>query len=155
MTYYWNYDSPLGKICIGEDGTGISNLFFGEREIPTSWKQERTPLLDRGFEQIQEYLAGTRKTFDLPLSLHGTPFQMADWNALQQIPYGQTRTYEQIAQALKNPKACRAVGMANNRNPVAVLIPCHRVVGKNGSLVGYAGGLEIKEALLSLEQKMK
>lgn len=89
----------------------------------------------------------------MPLSLEGTAFQRADWAALCEIPYGETRSYGQIAARLGNPKACRAVGMANHRNPVAVLVPCHRVVGKNGSLTGYAGGLDVKEGLLALEKR--
>ena len=98
-------------------------------------------------------MQGKRKEFDLPLSLHGTKFQIEDWKALQTIPYGETRSYQQIAEQLGNPKACRAVGMANHRNPIAVIIPCHRVIGKNGSLTGYAEGVEIKQALLELEHQ--
>ena len=106
-----------------------------------------------GQRELAEYFSGERRAFDLPLSLEGTAFQRADWAALCEIPYGETRSYGQIAARLGNPKACRAVGMANHRNPVAVLVPCHRVVGKNGSLTGYAGGLDVKEGLLALEKR--
>ena len=99
------------------------------------------------------FRSGERKSFDLPLSIKGTAFQMEDWRALQTIPYGETCSYEDIARKINRPKACRAVGMANHANPVSIIIPCHRVVGKNGSLTGYGGGLSIKEFLLELERK--
>ena len=101
--------------------------------------------------QLSEYFAGTRQEFTLPLSPKGTPFQQKVWAALQTIPYGQTRSYGEIARQIGSPKAARAVGMANHHNPIAILIPCHRVVGQNGALTGYAGGLERKKALLQLE----
>ena len=108
-------------------------------------------LTEQVFRQLDEYFAGTRRTFDVPFRLHGTPFQLAVWAALRQIPYGQTRSYKQIAEAIGRPAACRAVGMANNRNPLLLIIPCHRVIGADGSLTGYAGGLPMKQALLTLE----
>ena len=101
--------------------------------------------------QLLDYLAGNREYFELPLSPKGTPFQKKVWNALRAIPYGQTRSYRDIALAVDCPRGFRAVGMANNRNPIPILIPCHRVVGADGSLTGYAGGLELKRALLTLE----
>ncbi|MFB0954113.1 MAG: methylated-DNA--[protein]-cysteine S-methyltransferase, partial [Aeromonadaceae bacterium] len=103
-------------------------------------------------EQFGAYFAGERHAFDLPLSQHGTEFQLQVWRALVQIPYGQTRSYADIAQTIGNPKAVRAVGATNGRNPLAIIIPCHRVIGQNGSLTGYAGGLAIKQFLLTLEQ---
>jgi len=114
-----------------------------------------TPLLKRAGKQLMEYLAGERKEFDLPLALEGTEFQQAVWKALLSIPYGQTRSYSQIAASIGNPKACRAVGMANNRNPVAIIVPCHRVIGADGRLVGYGSGLDIKEKLLNLEKRFR
>ena len=102
-----------------------------------------TPLLREAAKQLNEYLAGKRKVFDLPLDPEGTQFQKAVWKALTGIPFGETRTYRNIAESVGNPKACRAVGMANNKNPIAILIPCHRVIGADGKLVGYAGGLDI------------
>ncbi len=101
--------------------------------------------------QLNEYFRGERKTFDLPLALCGTPFQLKVWEALQTIPYGDTRSYKEIAIQVGSPKGCRAVGMANNKNPIPIIIPCHRVVGGNGKLVGYAGGLDKKEYLLEVE----
>ena len=155
MISFWRYDSPLGIYTVAEDGEGICALFFGERPGKEKWTMQETPLLKRAAAQMAEYFSGARRSFDLPLSLKGTPFQMADWAALREIPYGQTRCYQQIAEQLGNPKACRAVGMANNRNPVAVIIPCHRVLGKDRKLVGYAGGLSVKQGLLALEQKYR
>ena len=101
--------------------------------------------------QLNEYFRGERKKFDLPLALCGTPFQLKVWEALQTIPYGETRSYKEIAIQVGSPKGCRAVGMANNKNPIPIIIPCHRVVGGNGKLVGYAGGLDKKEYLLEVE----
>lgn len=155
MISFWRYDSPLGIYTVAEDGEGICALFFGERPGKEKRTMQETPLLKRAAAQMAEYFSGARRSFDLPLSLKGTPFQMADWAALREIPYGQTRCYQQIAEQLGNPKACRAVGMANNRNPVAVIIPCHRALGKDGKLVGYAGGLSVKQGLLALEQKYR
>ena len=103
--------------------------------------------------QLEEYLAGERTEFDVPLCPRGTPFQQKVWQTLQTIPYGQTRSYGEIAEQIGRPKACRAVGMANHANPILVLIPCHRVVGKNGSLTGYTAGLELKQRLLELEKQ--
>ncbi|MFU0831916.1 MAG: Methylated-DNA--protein-cysteine methyltransferase [Oscillospiraceae bacterium] len=113
----------------------------------------RSPLTDRAAAEIQEYFIGKRKQFDLPLSPRGTEFQKRVWHALQSIPYGETRSYRQIAEQIGSPKAYRAVGMANNKNPIAILIPCHRVIGSDGSLIGYAAGLDIKSRLLALEQE--
>jgi len=106
-------------------------------------------------EQVNEYLDGQRKTFDFPFVLNGTYFQKRVWNALLDIPYGETRTYAQIAAAIDNPKAVRAVGLANGKNPIWIAVPCHRVIGTDGTLTGYAGGLEMKKALLELEQVYK
>lgn len=111
-----------------------------------------TSFTDMIYSQFAEYFAGRRKEFDFPYHLKGTPFQMKVWNALLTIPYGETRNYQDIAIAIGNPKACQAVGQAVHNNPIWIAIPCHRVVGKNGSLTGYAGGLELKEFLLNLEQ---
>ncbi len=155
MISFWRYGSPLGIYTVAEDGEGICALFFGERPGKEKRTMQETPLLKRAAAQMAEYFSGARRSFDLPLSLKGTTFQMADCAALREIPYGQTRCYQQIAEQLGNPKACRAVGMANNRNPVAVIIPCHRVLGKDGKLVGYAGGLSVKQGLLALEQKYR
>lgn len=163
MTKVWYYDSPVGKLGIAEDGIGICAIFFPGRETikeaqkakekKTPWAEEETPLIRNAWEQLQEYFAGSRKAFDLPLSLHGTAFQLADWAALRTIPYGETCSYGHIARLIGNEKASRAVGMANHNNPVSIVVPCHRVIGKNGKLVGYGGGLDIKAYLLELERK--
>jgi len=112
---------------------------------------EMTPLTQNVKRQLEEYFACNRKTFNFPYELAGTQFQESVWEALCEIPYGETRTYKEIAARIGNPKASRAVGMANNKNPIAIVIPCHRVIGTNGNLVGYAGGMEMKKYLLNLE----
>lgn len=112
---------------------------------------EDTTLLKEAKQQLSEYFNGTRTTFKLPLETSGTSFQQDVWNALQEIPYGQTRSYKQIAQAIHNPKAVRAIGGANNKNPIFIIIPCHRVIGADGSMVGFGGGIEVKKYLLELE----
>ena len=115
--------------------------------------EEADRLLLRAAAELDEYFAGRRRDFTLPLAPRGTAFQQAVWEALRSIPYGQTRTYAEIAQAVGKPRACRAVGMANHHNPIAILIPCHRVVGSDGSLTGYAAGVGIKAQLLALERR--
>lgn len=146
------YDSNIGKIGIAEDGQAITNIFF-EKEESVNFEVIETPLIKKAHKQLEEYITGKRKFFDLPIRPSGTEFQQKVWNALIDIPYGETRCYKDIAISIGNEKACRAVGMANNRNPISIIIPCHRVIGKNGKLVGYGGGLPIKEYLLKLEKK--
>lgn len=141
--------TPLGPVSITEeDGAIVGVEFSGGEETEIA-----SPLLKKAFEELEEYFAGARRTFDLPLRPRGTPFQRAVWDALLEIPYGQTRSYKDIALAVGRPKAYRAVGMANNRNPISVFIPCHRVIGAGGQLVGYGGGLDKKRYLLDLEKK--
>jgi methylated-DNA-[protein]-cysteine S-methyltransferase len=111
------------------------------------------PVIVETIGQLQEYFSGRRKQFTVPLRLEGTPFQKTVWEALQAIPYGKTVSYAEIAARIGNPKAFRAVGMANNRNPIAIIVPCHRVIGKNGALVGYASGIAFKQGLLDLERR--
>lgn len=118
----------------------------------TSSSEKRCAVSDKAFEQINEYFEGKRKTFDFLIKAEGTDFQKKVWRALCDIPYGETRSYKGIAQAVGSPKACRAVGMANNRNPISFAVPCHRVIGADGSLVGYGGGLELKQKLLEMER---
>lgn len=145
------YETKLGLIGITENGTAITNLFFCKDGMPTNLHLEETPLLMEAFQQLDEYLNGKRTVFTVPLAPEGTGFQRKVWDALQTIPYGETLSYKEIAEMIGNPKASRAVGMANNKNPIAIMIPCHRVIGANGQLVGYGGGLDIKEQLLKLE----
>jgi methylated-DNA-[protein]-cysteine S-methyltransferase len=140
----------LGPIKISEVDGFITELLFVKDTYEISDKQ-KTPLLEEAEKQIKEYLDGTSKRFDLPLAAKGTEFQKTVWEALQRIPYGETRSYKQIATMIGRPDASRAVGMANGKNPILILTPCHRVVGSDGKLTGYAAGLEIKEQLLELE----
>jgi len=159
MTYTYFYNFPIGKVGIaecdaGSSGAGaISHVFFDDTtNKPKNPEIKETPLIKKAAAQLQEYFDGKRTEFDLPLTLSGTDFQMAAWEALRAIPYGETRSYKDQATAIGNVKACRAVGMANNRNPISIIVPCHRVVGHNGKLVGYGGGLSTKEYLLELER---
>ncbi|MGI6615375.1 MAG: methylated-DNA--[protein]-cysteine S-methyltransferase [Dethiobacteria bacterium] len=147
------YNSPLGRIAIAENSEAITHLYFNrEPGFPGAVPRE-TALLKEAALQLEQYFAGRRKTFELPLAPEGTAFQLKVWQALQEIPYGQTRSYGQIARAVGNEKAARAVGMANNQNPISIIIPCHRVIGADGKLVGYGGGLERKACLLELERR--
>lgn len=145
-----NIDTPVGKMYLKSDGENITELKFGsyENDCPDE-------VLIKAKTELEEYFAGARKSFTLPLKPEGTRFQLGVWRALCEIPYGETATYGQIAERTGNKKACRAVGMANNRNPIAIIIPCHRVVGANGCLTGYAGGLDKKEFLLELEAQRR
>lgn len=146
------FQTELGTIGVAEDGRGITGVYLpGEKGLWDS-AEEETPLLKQAEKQIKEYLAGHRKEFTVPLSLEGTGFSRQVWEALQKIPYGQTRSYGQVAATIGRPGAARAVGQANNRNPISIIIPCHRVIGADGKLVGYAAGLKIKYQLLELER---
>ena len=159
MRYVYFYDTKtkeLGTIGIAADENYITNLFF-EYEIENIKKDKNyilreTFLIKKASEQLFEYLAGKRKNFELPLLKDGTDFQISVWNELIKIPYGETCSYKDIAVAINNEKAVRAVGMANNRNKISIFIPCHRVIGSDKKLVGYGGGLEIKKFLLNLEK---
>lgn len=144
------FETPFGPMSLlGETGA-ITGLRLPGQAAPTGTPREG-PVLTRARAQLLEYLGGTRREFDLPLAPVGTAFQRAVWAVLRAIPYSETRTYAQIAADLGRPTAVRAVGGANHRNPIAIFIPCHRVVGADGSLTGYAGGLELKRKLLELE----
>lgn len=148
-------ETIIGKVLITEENGAITDVSFYKGEIIEKFSQEETPLLKKASEQLEDYFNGRLTKFSLPLAPIGTEFQQQVWSALQDIPYGETASYGEIAKTIGNPKAARAVGMANNRNPIAIFIPCHRVIGANGKLVGYGGGIEIKEALLELEKKVK
>lgn len=158
-TYQWRIDSPIGPIRIIQTNDAITALYLDaktghpqkEALNPTLCPESKTSLLALTVTQLDEYFQGKRKSFSIPLNPSGTPFQKKCWDMLLTIPYGQTRSYKEIAAAIGNEKACRAVGMANHRNPISILIPCHRVIGANGALIGYGGGLPAKEYLLKLE----
>lgn len=153
MKNIFYYDSTIGRIWIAEKDNIITDVYFGEEIEINGWQLKETDLLKEAGKQLKEYFDGKRKNFELPLAPRGTEFQQKVWKALQEIPYGETRSYGEIAKRIGNSKAARAVGMANNRNPISILIPCHRVIGANGKLVGYGGGLHIKEYLLKLEKE--
>ena len=140
-------ETPIGGLTLFEEGGALVRIDFGK----TAAETERTALLDEAARQLAAYFAGKLRTFALPLAPAGTPFQRRVWAALREIPYGETRSYAEIAAMAGCPRGYRAVGLANNRNPLPILIPCHRVIGANGALTGYAGGLVVKEKLLRLE----
>ncbi|MGE0473198.1 MAG: methylated-DNA--[protein]-cysteine S-methyltransferase [Nitrospirales bacterium] len=152
---YWVCSSPVGRLLLVGNAKGLQGLQFQDGAHPLTiqpaWKKSREPFL-AVLEQLQEYFDGSRTRFQIPLNLQGTPFQRQVWQALQRIPYGRTVSYGDIAKKVGSPLASRAVGAANGQNPVSILVPCHRVIGANGKLVGYGGGLPIKQALLELEQ---
>ena len=147
---YYEYH-PIGRIGIAETDGAVTHLFFAGEAAPAGFALAESPILRETAAQLTEYFGGKRKAFDVPLAPSGTDFRLSVWKALRDIPFGETRSYKEIAARVGNPKASRAVGMANNRNPIAILIPCHRVIGANGSLVGYGGGLSVKRFLLDLE----
>ncbi len=146
----YEFSLPFGFIEIGYDAEYIVSI---QKSGCTAGMGKRTDLTDRANLQIAEYLNGNRKEFDFPIRLVGTEFQMKVWEQLQLIPYGETRSYKEIAEMVGIPKAYRAVGMANNKNPIMIVVPCHRVIGSDGKMVGYGGGLDIKAALLKIEQR--
>lgn len=145
---YQYLNSPIGFIKITANDEAINEVTFVENEE----EDKPNALTQEAVNQLMEYFEGKRKVFDLPLSPIGTPFQQAVWKALCSIPYGETRSYGEIAKMIGNSKASRAVGMANNRNPISIIIPCHRVIGASGKLVGYGGGIDKKIYLLNLEK---
>ena len=151
MRYTYSYDFPIGRVYIAEAGGAVTHVVFRPLE---GAETEETPLISRAGEMLREYFDGTRRDFGgLPINAEGTVFQKKAWDALLQIPYAQTRSYKDQALACGNIKACRAIGAANGKNPISIIIPCHRVVGADKSLTGYGGGLAVKKALLELEAK--
>lgn len=154
MVHYWYYDLPLiGRCGIAENGQGISRVFLPSHSAPPAGEESETPLLAQAAAQLAEYGAGQRRTFALPLAPGGTPFQKRVWALLMDIPYGSTTTYGALAIQLGKPGGAQAVGQAVGANPLPFLIPCHRVVGRGGAITGYALGVELKQELLSLEQR--
>jgi len=152
-TFTTTIDSPVGPLVLTSDGTALTGVLFGAELDPT-WSTEPCAVLDRAAAQLDEYFAGERTEFDLPLEPAGTPFQRSTWLALREIPYAETINYGQLALRVGNPKASRAVGLANGRNPISIVVPCHRVIGADGSLTGYGGGLDRKRLLLDLERRV-
>lgn len=142
----------IGRIGLAEENGNITGLYFPDEAPPAEAVIGATPLLREAFTQLHAWLAGERETFDLPLAPQGSDFMQRVWQELCRIPYGATASYGAVATAVGSPKAARAVGMACNRNPIPIIIPCHRVIGSSGRLVGYGGGVAIKEKLLALEK---
>lgn len=155
MKCVFYYATSLGDIGLVDDGKAITQLWFGRRDNPNVYVERETPRIIEAAAELQAYLAGDLRQFSIPIMPKGTDFQQRVWRVLCEIPYGETCSYRDVALAVGNPKSYRVVGMANNRNPLPIFIPCHRVIGADGSLTGYAGGLAIKEKLLALEQQDK
>lgn len=157
-TFYRYYQTPVGTLLLASDGEYLQLLGFPtgamKRRHDSDWEKNDEPF-KAVIKQLDEYFDGSRQDFDLPLRPQGTEFQRRVWQALQQIPYGETRSYGELAKYVGNPKASRAVGAANGINPIPVIIPCHRVIGSNGKLTGFGGGLETKAFLLNLEAKRR
>jgi len=154
--YYTNFQSPVGPLLLAADDRGLCFVSFsGNRRAvhaERTWKRDQAPFKET-IRQLQAYFRGELKEFNLPLALEGTPFQRSVWKNLLAIPYGKTISYGQLADRIGRPKAVRAVGLANGQNPLPIIIPCHRVIGSNGKLTGYGGGLPFKEKLLALESR--
>jgi methylated-DNA-[protein]-cysteine S-methyltransferase len=155
MNCFTHIESPIGELLLCSDGVSLTGLYMdaaGRPPIDGSWTEDASaPPLPEAARQLREYFAGTRRTFDLPLKLRGTEFQQRVWHALEEIPFGETWSYGQLARRIGNKNASRAVGLANGSNPISILVPCHRVIGADGSLTGYGGGLERKRWLLKHE----
>jgi methylated-DNA-[protein]-cysteine S-methyltransferase len=147
------YPTEIGLIGIASEGNAITDLYFPGESIPKDAVVQETELLKEAGRQLQSYLAGELTDFTLPFAPTGTDFQRRVWESLRTIPYGETRSYRELALCTGNTNACRAVGQANHRNPIPIFIPCHRVIGADGKLTGYGGGLEIKTYLLELEKR--
>ena len=152
---YTTVDSPIGELLLVGDGEVLSGLHMQDAPRPMAvrpeWRRDHGAFPDVRRE-LSEYFAGERTEFHVPVAMDGTPFQRTVWSALRAIPYGETRSYGELARSIGNPSAVRAVGTANGRNPIAVIVPCHRVIGADGTLTGYGGGLERKRTLLDLER---
>jgi len=155
MIFYRHMDSPVGRLLLAADDEGLRLIEFPSPRHPMArpqqWRQDDHPVLERTRRQLDEYFGGERRRFDLPLAPLGTPFQVQVWNALAGIGYGDTLSYLQLAARVARPTATRAVGAANGRNPLPIVLPCHRVIGADGSLTGFGGGLPTKRFLLQLE----
>ena len=151
MKHKCHYKTPIGTIFIEEKDNYITALYIDDKESDT--EDIETELIRRTYTQLCEYFEGQRREFDIPINPQGTEFQQKVWAALRTIPYGETRSYGEIAEQIGNPKACRAVGGANNKNPILIITPCHRVIGADGSLVGFGAGLDVKKVLIELERQ--
>lgn len=147
------YKSPIGKLTLVSDGEAITHLAFENNKYPIADAPRGTDkIIEKACKELDAYFAGRLKTFTVPVRPEGTAFQLSAWKALQKIPYGATRSYGEQASAIGKPKAVRAIGAANGRNPIPIIIPCHRVIGADGSLTGFGGGMKTKQFLLEMEQ---
>ncbi len=160
MNYFATINSPIGELLLGSDGDALCFLYtkplaFRKLQAIEGKEDPQLEVFQTTSKQLQEYFDGERSSFEVPLNMQGSEFQIAVWQELCKIPYGTCRSYGDIARQLGNSKASRAVGTANGRNPISIIVPCHRVIGQNGSLTGYAGGLERKKFLLDLEAKIE
>jgi methylated-DNA-[protein]-cysteine S-methyltransferase len=156
MHYFDFYESPMGKMLIVATDDGLNGLYFIDqkyyRAVEAGWTRDgKHPVVRQTAREMQEYFAGKRKEFDIPLAPAGTPFQAQVWKAISSVPYGTNITYSELARRAGHPDAIRAAGTATGRNPITIIVPCHRIVGSDGSLTGYAGGLDRKRALQELE----
>ena len=152
MMLYSFVETPIGLLLLAGAGGRLQQVHFAPAHPEDGWKHD--PLAFRDAEkQLVEYFAGARREFDLDIEMIGTPFQLEVWSALRRIPYGEVRSYSEIARKIGRPNAVRAVGAANGANPIPIIVPCHRVIGANGSLTGFGGGLDVKRSLLDLEQR--
>jgi methylated-DNA-[protein]-cysteine S-methyltransferase len=149
----WFHQMVIGKIGIAEECDNITNVYFETDIIPPDYDERQTSLIKEAFRQLNAYLTGRLREYSLPLAPLGTYFMRDVWEKVRSVPYGRTESYKGIAIAIGNPKAVRAVGMANNKNPIPLFIPCHRIIGASGKLVGYRGGLTLKQRLLELEKQ--
>ena len=152
MTYSTYMESPVGRLLLEADGEGLQRVAF-VKSVGQGIGPPAPEPLQNAVNQLTAYFAGDLRAFNLPLKLAGTPFQLAVWRALQDIPYGETTSYGELASRVGTPKGSRAVGLANGANPIAIVVPCHRVIGSNGKLTGYGGGLDNKQTLLTLERR--
>ena len=161
MIHYYIYEMPIGRMFLAEENDRLCNVDIDKAGYHALMKErsdainEETELLREAAGQLREYFDGQRQKFDLPIILQGTDFQIKAWKALMDIPYGETRSYKQQAEYIGNPKACRAVGGANHRNRVLIIVPCHRVIGADGSLTGFGSGMDVKRKLLDLEKNFR
>ncbi len=151
---YTTMDTPIGELTLIGDDDALTGVFMGPTPVGPEWTHDPAPLAE-AVTQFEQYFAGERTEFDVPLAPRGTEFQHRVWGMLREIPYGETTTYGALAVRLGNPRTVRAVGLANGRNPLPIIVPCHRVIGADGSLVGFGGGLERKRALLAHEAEVR
>ena len=153
MKSFYFYETFIGKIAIGSDGESITDLCFGIQGITEKFREKEMDVIKKASQELVDYFSGKLQHFSVPLNPKGTDFMKKVWGALQKIPHGKTASYKDIAELSGHPKAYRAVGLANNKNPIPIFIPCHRVIGTNGKLTGFRGGLDLKQKLLDLERK--